>query len=125
MKPFDLDFDSLRWRGRKETDEHTIRLGLRWDDARIREVEWTFWEEPDWHRTVVKSFVVRGADPTPLFSAAWVMTRGEEAELALSYDVTRSGGPLTRERVTFRGLFVRIPDSPLHARDVQTLTLVR
>lgn len=102
LKPFDLDFDSLRWKGRAETDEHTIQVSLRWDDG--LEVEWTLWEQPDWHRIVVKSFTVRGQGAAAPVQATWVMTRGEDTSPVLTYDVRHEGGEVTRQGLGFHGL---------------------
>lgn len=105
LKPFDLDFDSLRWKGRAETDEHTITVGLRWDQGSgPNEIEWALWEEPDWRRTIVKSFSVRGPGGVSLLYAEWLMTRGEEAETALTYDIRAGAREPTRGRIGFRGL---------------------
>ncbi|HSO00356.1 MAG TPA: DUF3696 domain-containing protein [Candidatus Nanopelagicales bacterium] len=113
LKLFDLDFDSVRWKGRAETDEHTIGLTLRWDqDQESREIAWALREVDDWHRVVVESLSVRSDDGTPLLSADWQMMRGEEADHELTYDVRRGTAATSqRERIAFRGLKPQADDA--------------
>jgi hypothetical protein len=112
LAEFDLDFDSIRWKGRKETDDHTITVGLRWDDnPTVRELEWELEEERDWHRTVVKRFTIRGTDTSPLLSAVRMPKRDEIDKPALTYDVERSGGARTTMQITFRGLLPELTSS--------------
>ena len=105
LKPFDLDFDSLRWKGRVETDESTIGIGLRWDnDPDVQEIMWAIREQDDWHRLVVERLSVQGPRAAPVLSADWRLTHGEQAERALTYDIRQGEGPPSRERIAFRGL---------------------
>jgi hypothetical protein len=102
---FDLDFDSLRWKGRAETDERTIGLGLRWEgDPEVQEVMWAIGEQDDWHRLVVERLSVQGQAGAPLLSAEWRLTRGERAKAALTYDLRLGDAPGIRESIAFRGL---------------------
>ncbi len=105
---FDLDFDSLRWKGRTPTDDHTIGLGLQWDgDPDIQEVVWAIHEQDEWHRLVVKRFSVTAADRSNSLAADWWMTRGEEKDLGLTYDVRCGNEATKRERLSFLGLLPR------------------
>ena len=106
LKPFDLDFESLRFRGRAETDDHTIGIKLRWEgeESGLGELEWALWEQPDWRRVLVKSFWARRSTDEPSLCADWIMTRGEESEAALTYNVERTDSATNHERLQFRGL---------------------
>ncbi len=121
LLPFDLDFDSLRWKGRAETDEHTIELGLQWEgDPRLQEVTWAIGEQDDWHRLVVERLAVRGAAGAPLLSADWRLTRGEHDEHALTYDVRVGDAAPRRQRLSLRGLLPE-PDTAVDLAPLQEL----
>jgi len=119
---FDLSFENLRWKGRKETDEPGISFGLRWaEDPIFQDVEWIVTEADDWTRIVVDSMNVHGQDG---FAMQWRIKRGEQAERALTYEVMphspSSSKPFTKS-VEFQGLLPQLPaDEPiireLHAR---------
>lgn len=85
LKSFELDFDSLRRRGRAETDEHTLGIGIHWDDDVLSAIEWDFWEHDDWHRILVHNMRVYGAGRKSLLDVEWKRTRDEARSLALSY----------------------------------------
>lgn len=113
LKPFDLDFDSIRWKGRAETDEHTIGLGLRWEDKDGRyDVEWALREVEEWHRIVVDRLSVSRLGNQPDLLAEWRMLKAEEAERALTY-VVHHDGKESREQIGFRGLLPSAEASPL------------
>jgi hypothetical protein len=113
LKPFDLDFDSLRWKGRAETDEHTIGLGLRWEDDQGRcDVEWALREVEEWHRLVVDRFAVSWPGHQPDLLAEWRMLKEQEAERALTYAVHYDGNE-SRDLIGFRGLLPSAETWPL------------
>ena len=121
LEPFDLSFENLRWKGRKETDEPGISLGLRWSgDAILQDVEWIVRDADDWTRIVVDSMNVHGQEG---LSMQWRIKRGEQAERALTYEVTRQNAHSSEgstESVEFHGLLPRLPDDSLTVRELQT-----
>lgn len=51
----ELDFDSLRWKGRAETDEHSVGIDLHWDgDMVLTEAGFDLWEQDEWRRLFVQ-----------------------------------------------------------------------
>jgi len=111
LERFNLDFESLRWKGRDEGDERTIRLGLRWEnDPILRGIEWNILEHDDWNRLVVDNLYV---DAEPTFAAKWLLTKREKVESALSYTVQRGENPTHGERLEFRGLMPPVLDNTL------------
>lgn len=109
LEPFDLSFENLRWKGREETDEPGISLGLRWaGDAILQDVEWIVRDADDWTRIVVESMNVHGQDG---FSMQWRIKRGEQAERALTYEVMPHSPPSSEtstQSVEFHGLLPRL-----------------
>ena len=102
LEPLELDFDALRWKGRTDTDEHTITLGLEWDEQ--QKAEWVLHESAEWQRTLVEKF--RFSAGSAAFAGQWKLLRGDAAVSDLTYLVGEGDG--SRERVIpFRGL---LPD---------------
>lgn len=119
---FDLSFENLRWKGRKETDEPGLSFGLYWaGDPILQDVEFIVTEADDWTRLIVDSMNVHGQDG---FAMQWRIKRGEQAERGLTYEIIphapSSAKPSTKP-VEFQGLLPLLPaDTPiireLHAR---------
>jgi predicted ATPase len=121
LKSFKLDFDSLRWKGRAETDEHTIGLGLCWDsDPDVEEVTWAIRENDEWRRLVVDRFAIHGPAAVPLLVADWRLTHGEKTQRALTYDVRLGDAPAKRMPIGFDGL---LPDAGSIASFAPLVTL--
>lgn len=92
----DLDFDSIRWKGRAPTDDHDVGIGLEWEDG-LRGT-WSLVFEPTWRRVVVDSVAVERPGDPPL-ELRWDPRKDEGRRPDLSYSVgTRTA------RVLFRGL---------------------
>lgn len=89
LKPFDLDFGSLRTKGLEPTDERTLSLALRWGDgAGAHRIEWAIGEQDGWSRLVVKRLVIEQDKGGPGITADWELRRGEdEAHPSLTYEL--------------------------------------
>lgn len=86
LSPFDLSFDTLRWRGDRASTGESIGLQLRWDDGPIRELSWEVWEQPEWRRMIVQHLVCTSADGTST-RLDWKPVRSEARARALTYQV--------------------------------------
>jgi predicted ATPase len=106
FRSFDLDFDAVRWKGRSDTDDHTLGIGLEWHDSPLR-LEWAINEHPEWRRLVVERFSAY-RDGTNVFDATWKLRRHDHRDSDLVYEISRNGN--TEEAVLpFKGL-VPMPD---------------
>lgn len=104
LKPFDLDFDSLRWKDRAEGDDRGIGIALRWGlGAGLSRMSWSIVEHDDWHRLVVEKLAIDLLEGGNEIEAEWLLSRGEEAQTSLTYNCVVSG---TKHRapIMWRGL---------------------
>jgi len=104
LEPLELDFDSLRWKGRAETDEHTVGVDLHWDgDVVLERARFAIWEEVDWRRLVVKELtLVEHAGAKVNFE--WLLRREDRRSSSLSYRRTSGAASSEQVRLEFRGL---------------------
>lgn len=86
FRSFDLDFESIRWKGRLETDEHTIGIGLEWKDANFR-IDWTLNEHAEWRRLIVERLSIIQADGKSL-TADWKLRREDSRDSDLLYEIS-------------------------------------
>ncbi len=103
----ELDFDSLRWKGRAETDEHTVGVDLHWrGDSALRRASFAFWEEPKWRRLLVQRLALTGAaDGVTEFE--WSSRRQDRRSSALPYRRTAANGAFDEVSLEFSGLVPR------------------
>lgn len=104
LETLELDFDSLRWKGRAETDEHTVGMDLHWaDDPVLQEARFAFWEEQDWRRLVVQRLELVGRAGA-IVNFDWLPRREDRRSNALCYCRTSPGANSTQVTLDFRGL---------------------
>jgi hypothetical protein len=103
LAEFELDFDSLRWKGRAETDEHTVGIDLHWDDASLESARFAFWEQPDWLRVVVQQLTLHDRSGSAV-GFEWIPRREDRQSAALPYRRSRAGLGVDDVSLEFRGL---------------------
>lgn len=115
LKPLELDFDSLRWKGRAETDEYTVGLDLHWDgDPILEQARFEIWEPPEWRRLVVQRLIL--TEPaTPDVEFEWIPRRQLRRSGALDYRRSCSGSNAEEVILEFRGLVPTAVDGHEHA----------
>jgi hypothetical protein len=102
LEAFELDFDSVRWKGRSETDEHTVGIDLHWDDATLGSAQFALWEEPEWLRVVVQQLILRDANGALSFE--WIQRREDRRASELRYRRSRTDTYADEVTLEFRGL---------------------
>lgn len=120
LEDLELDFESLRWKGRAQTDEHTVGVDLHWSDSpELETARFAFWEEPDWRRLLVQQLDLIGEHGET--SLAWVRKRESRRSRTLTYRGTGSNLDGQEFELTFQGL---IPSGSAEAKLPALDTLV-
>jgi len=124
LASLELDFDSLRWRGRRDTDDPDIGIALRWEDESLPSVSWSLGEVESLRRIAVNELVVGGGNGEPPVRAVRREERYSGRTAALpkhptsSYTIQigdRAGDETAKEqeRLAFRGLVPVATTGPL------------
>lgn len=113
LKVLELDFGSLRWKGRAPGDEHTVGIDLHWaGDPLLEAARFAFWEEPDWHRLLVQQLtLIQGGGAAIDFE--WIQRAEERRSAALRYRRSTASAASDEVTLEYRGLVPSLQGDPL------------
>jgi len=116
LTDLELDFESLRWKGRAQTDEHTVGIDLHWNnDPVLEEARLAFWEEPEWRRLVVEQLALYAPSaPTPLVKIRRMQQRDARRSNTLRYKREGVGDEQSELELRFSGLIATLEESNGH-----------
>lgn len=117
MRSFELNFESLRWKGRQETDPTTVGFALHYDLGPVSSIEWQVGEEAlgPRRRLVTQQFTVLDRSERLLLRALRTPTRGEKRAPQLKYRLERPDQGTQEIPITWNGLLpdlTSVPDLP-------------
>jgi predicted ATPase len=110
LQNLELDFDSLRWKGRAETDEHTVGIDLHWDgDPVLERARFAFWEEAEWRRLLVQQLTLIEPGGAAV-NFEWQARREDRRKAVLPYRRSSVDNLSDEVALEFRGLVPRSSD---------------
>jgi predicted ATPase len=105
LDELELDFENLRWKGRLQTDEHTVGIDLHWaDDPLLEEARLAVWEEPTWRRLIVQQLALMAPKSGTSIELNWLPDRGARRAKILRYRCSRPGAEAVEVELEFSGL---------------------